>query len=167
MHSSAKCLWILIKELHCVVRIQHSHYILSCCHTWLLILTRVVKVIWSAFSFKWKSERQQKSSSITAWCVIKLIRRSTYSAKALLLVLLFGGIVGKNSVLGIKAEAELGGDSGWLSEKLRGRWLVICWDWVLAGSAENDSTWLPNRWCERWEYKARSILSMSHCSHAE
>lgn len=82
----------------------------------------------------------------------------THSAKALLLVLLFGGAVGKNSVPDTKA--ELGGDSGWLSVKLSGRMLVTCWDWVFAGSVENDSTWLPNRWCDRCKYKARYILIM-------
>lgn len=72
-----------------------------------------------------------------------------HSAKALLLRLLFGAVVGKNSVVG--SRPELGGDSGWLSENLSGRWWVICWDCALVGSVENESTRLPNRPWVRWK----------------
>lgn len=50
----------------------------------------------------------------------------TDSAKALLLVLSVGAI-GKKSVEDTRP-AEFGGDSGWLSENMRGLWLVICGD---------------------------------------
>lgn len=76
---------------------------------------------------------------------------ATHSAKALLFVLFLGVVDGKNS------EEESGpGDSGPDSEKLRGRWWVVCWGWALEGSLANESTRLPNRPWERCKYEGKT-----------
>lgn len=89
---------------------------------------------------------------VSSWCNFR-----THSAKALLLV-----FVGKNSVVGTKAE-EFGGDSGWLSENWRGRWLVICGASALLGSVEKESTRLPNRPWVRCKTSTQAGIILNDC----
>lgn len=94
----------------------------------------------------WKNKGQKKFTS--QWTFPRQTARAwTHSAKALLLVLLFGAV-------GVE-KSECGGASGWLSENLSGRWLVTCWGCSLAGSEENASPRLPNRLWDRYKYRSK------------
>lgn len=75
--------------------------------------------------------------------------RIAHSAKALLLTLLLGAVVGRKSMTGSVGEAMSAG-SGWFSKNLRGLWLVICGGGALAFSGENGSIRFPNKPCVRW-----------------
>lgn len=79
------------------------------------MFTWMIKFFWAAFSLKGQPERiKNKKKLISQWTSPRQTEHAwTYSAKALLLMLLFGAV-------GVK-KSECGGVSGWLSENLSGR----------------------------------------------